>query len=460
MRRAGGAATALVLEGFFSRLSFGLLTFTLPLYAYEMGLSLAQIGLLTSTAAMVSLGLKPVLGPLADRWGLRRSLLGALSLRTVVCLAYALTTVPWQLFAARGVHGLSDAVRDPAVHALIAENGGKRTIATTFAWYQTAKTTAGSVGKSVAGVLLATAGGYLLAFGVALGLSLVPLLVVLALVPRTGGRERAGPVAQEPPPARPSGADPAAGRPPPVSRDGRRIGDAGRGLAPYAGLGFLVAGTSAMLTSLFPILATEYAGLSTTQAGLLYLVTPALAFTGPFWGWASDFVSRRLVLSVRGVANVGSALSYLLFPSVAGMWVGKSLDDVGKAAFRPAWGSLMAEVSDRNPRSRARTMAYLTSGEDAGELVAPVVAGLVWTGWGVPALLVTRMGAALLTEVYAQRLAGWRGGATRPRHRRPRLRPVPRPARDRPTVRAAGPTGPPGFGRRPRSCGTRWSGAA
>jgi MFS family permease len=382
------AAGALILEGFLSRLSFGLLTFALPLYGRRLGLSIAEIGLLSSFAGIVSLLLKPFLGGLGDRWGLRRSLVIALGIRSALCLAYAVTTVPWQLFTVRGAHGVSDSLRDPAVHALIAENGGKRSMAATFAWYQTAKTAAGSVGKSVAGVLLATAGGFTLTFSTAFALSLLPTVLVLWLVPAAvrplspgaAGAERA---------ARDS--DPAA----PVEPAGQLS------VLAFAGLGLLVAGTSAMLTSLFPIIATEYAGLTTAQAGLLYLVTPALAFTGPLWGWLSDRVSRALVLSFRSVANILSALTYLVFPTLAGVWVGKSLDDLGKAAFRPAWGSLMADVSGRDRAHRSRIMGYLTAGEDAGDISGPVLAGLLWSVWGVPALLLGRVAVACLTEVYA-----------------------------------------------------------
>ncbi len=391
---------ALVLEGFLSRLSFGLLTFALPLYGRQLGLSLVEIGLLSSLAQTVSLILKPVMGGLADRWGLRRSLVGALVIRSLLCLSYALTTVPWQLFSVRGAHGVSDSLRDPAVHALIAENGGKRSIASAFAWYQTAKTAAGSVGKSLAGVLLAMAGGFGLTFGVAFALSLLPVVAVLLLVPRDTGSTRANsmPMARpEPEKASPVKASPPATLP----KDGRGAAAAPPGVLAFAGLGFLVSGTSSMLTSLFPIIATEYAGLTTAQAGLLYLVTPALALTGPIWGWVADRVSRPAVLSFRSVANVLSALAYLVSPTLAGVWVGKSLDDLGKAAFRPAWGSLMAEVSGRDRKHRARVMGFLTSGEDAGDIVAPVLAGLLWSVWGVPALLVGRMLVAGVTEVYA-----------------------------------------------------------
>jgi MFS family permease len=175
-----------------------------------------------------------------------------------------------------------------------------------------------------------------------------------------------------------------------------------------------------MLTSLFPILATEYAGLTTAQAGALYLITPLLAFTGPLWGRLSDRVSRSLVLSVRGFANIASALVYLFAPNLVGFWTGKSLDDLGKAAFRPAWGSLMADISSQDRRKRARIMGYLSAGEDAGDVAAPVVAGLLWTGFGVPAVLLGRVGLAVVAEAYMLWLTHRAAVGGRGRHRRPR----------------------------------------
>jgi hypothetical protein len=46
-------------------------------------------------------------------------------------------------------------------------------------------------------------------------------------------------------------------------------------------------------------------------------------------------------------------------------------------------------------------MGYLTAGEDAGSVVAPLLASLLWTGFGVPAALLGRVVLALVTEVYA-----------------------------------------------------------
>src|SRR5207245_10131779 len=103
------------------------------------------------------------------------------------------------------------------------------------------------------------------------------------------------------------------------------------------GLGVLIAGSADMLHGLFPVLATEYAGLSEAQAGIVYAVSTLVTiFSGPIFGWLSDNVSRKLVLMVRGVANILSSRLYVVAPSFFGGLAAKSVDHRCKAAFRPA----------------------------------------------------------------------------------------------------------------------------
>jgi MFS family permease len=383
------ALAAIVAEGFLSRLSFGLISFALPLYAYQrFGLSLAEVGLLASFNLAVAIALKPVMGSLADRIGMKPSFTAAIAMRSVVSLLLAVATLPWQLFAIRGVHGVSISLRDPSANVLLAELGGKKAVASAFAWYQTAKSVAGAIGKASAGVLLTlTASNFSLVFLIAFALSALPVFVVAAYVRERPAGDETGDIAREAVKeaetavARPSAAAPAA--------------------LPFAGLGFLVSGTAYMLANLFPIFAVEYAGLSEAQTGLIYLISIVVMLSGPLFGWLSDHVSRRLVLSVRGAANVLSSVIYLVAPSFAGLAVGRAVDDMGKAAFRPAWGALMAHVAGFERQRRARTMGLLSAGEDAGEVAGPIVAGLLWSTWGVPALLGVRIGLAVVTEVYA-----------------------------------------------------------
>src|SRR5439155_7817912 len=174
---------AVIGEGLFSRLSFGLISFTLPLYARHLGLSLTEVGVLAALNSAVAVALKPLLGWVADRFGLKRTLVAAISLRSLVSLFLGFASAPWELFAIRGAHGVSMSLRDPSVSALIAEHGGEKSVASAFAWYQTARTVAGSVSTAFAGILLTvTAANYPLVFFVAFALSVLPLVVVTRYV--------------------------------------------------------------------------------------------------------------------------------------------------------------------------------------------------------------------------------------------------------------------------------------
>jgi MFS family permease len=388
---------AIVAEGFFSRLSFGLVSFALPLYAYQrFGLSLTEVGLLASFNLMVAVALKPFMGAVADRAGMKPSFTAAIALRSVVSLLLAFAAAPWQLFAVRSVHGVSISLRDPSAAVLIAEHGGKKAVASAFAWYQTAKSFAGAAGKASAGILLTlTASNFSLVFLIAFVLSALPLFIVVRYVRESPERSRTDE----------AGEDGVV-----VDSTESRKGPA---MTPFIGLGFLISGTAYMLANLFPIFAVEYAGLSEAETGAIYLIATVVTLTGPLFGWLSDHVSRRLVLSVRGAANIVSSVVYLVAPSFAGMAAGRAVDDLGKAAFRPAWGALMAHVAGFDRRRRARAMASMSAGEDAGEIAGPILAGFLWSTGGVPVLLGVRIGLAVMTEVYALALFGPRGRLAR-----------------------------------------------
>ena len=178
--RSGNLALiAIVAEGFLSRLSFGMIGFALPLYAYHLGMHLTEIGILASINLVVAMALKPAMGVLADRVGLKPSFTAATALRSVVSLALAFVSSPWQLLTVRSVYGISQSLRDPALNALLAEHGGQKRIAAAFGWYSTAKSVGGSLGSALAGILLGlTASNYSLVFVAAFVLSILPVFIV------------------------------------------------------------------------------------------------------------------------------------------------------------------------------------------------------------------------------------------------------------------------------------------
>ena len=393
--RSGNLALiAIVAEGFLSRLSFGMLSFALPLYAYHLGMHLTEIGILASINLVVAMALKPAMGVLADRVGLKPSFTAATALRSVVSLALAFVSSPWQLLTVRSVYGISQSLRDPALNALLAEHGGQKRIAAAFGWYSTAKSVGGSLGSALAGILLGlTASNYSLVFVAAFVLSILPVFIVGRYVQERSATSESADNRLELVRAEPGTWD---------AGNSSRASASSLVILSYIGLGTLISGTAQVLRGLLPILATQYAGLSETETGVVYTAsTLVVMFSGPLFGWLSDNVSQKLVLMVRGIANTLSSILFVALPNLAGITLGKVVDDVGKAAFKPAWGALMADVSSFEKKRRTQIISLMCLAEDAGEIGGPILAGLLWSAWGVPVVLGVRILLAVITEVYA-----------------------------------------------------------
>ena len=393
LKNTNPALLALVAEGFIMRLGFGIITFALPLYARRLGLSLAETGALVAVTGIVKVALKPAAGWLADRVGTKRGLVAALGLRSLVSFLFAFSSAPWQLYTIRSVHGLSTSVRDPAVNALIAENGDEKAMGSAFAWYFTAKSLANAMGKAVAGALLTLTGSnFRTVFLVTWAISSLTLPAVIFFVP--GARRRVAVGLERGSRSARAESREAAGPGPRESVYRKALG--------VVGLGFLISITASMIDRFYPIIATEYAGMTEAQAGAVYLASAVvMLLAGPLFGWLSDRFGRKPTVVVRSAANAGSSLLYLLAPNGFGFTAGKLLDDGGRAGFRPAWGALKADISGLKKSQRAQMMGLMDVGDDAGDVLGPVGGGMLWDAWGIAGVLVTRIILAVLTEVYA-----------------------------------------------------------
>jgi len=403
------ALLALLAEGFLTRLSSGVIGFALPLFAYrKLGLSLAETGVLLSLNQLAEQLFKPLMGWAADRIGLKRAYTLAILGRSVAALAYVLAGTPWQIYSARFLHGIAESLREPSVNALIAENAKEKSVASTFAWYNTAKQTASAIGKSTGGFLLALMlDQYSAVFLIAFALSCLPVFVVARYVREPqidsvetgiGEKGHIGVIGnkeenEDSPviPISPSGPTPT---PNTIS------------IFSYAVLGFLISCTAQMIANLFPVLATEYGHLTEAQTGFIYVITiVVVVVAGPAFGWFADNVSRKLALAVRGLANTVSSALFFFFPTFPGLATGSVVDAAGKAAFRPAWGSLMARLSGYDRRRRAQVIGHLSMGEGLGEMLGPILGGFLWHTWGLGVMLAVRVALAIIGEVYAFKIA-------------------------------------------------------
>lgn len=391
MSRSGtgrGAVAAVLLEGILGRLAFGIVSFALPLYGVHLGLGLAEIGVLVSLRTVAVLPLKPLAGWISDRIGVRPVYLFGAGARVLAAVLLIGVGDFAGLAAVRVLQGASAAGRDVASLAVIVRDA-RTSVGTVYGWYATAKHVGGVAGAAVAGVLLTASGGsFGLVFGLVAGLSVLPLAAAAWAI--------------HDPPAAP--------------RDGSSESPAAslrlmlRELRGPAGVGMLVAAGAYMVHGLFPVLATEHAGLSPAEAGAIYALSAVVfVIAAPSFGWLIDRHGRLLGLAWRSIANVGSSLGYLLLPSFGGYAIARALDDSGKAAFRPAWASAIAGVAEADPPRRSRRVAALDTAENVGEAIGPALAGLLWQTGGIALLVAGRIAIALVAELVTLRVfSEWR----------------------------------------------------
>jgi MFS family permease len=375
--------TVVILEGFFARLGFGVITFALPFYALQLGMSYAEIGVLAALRLVAAIAFKPIMGAAADRFGKKRVYVWSIAGRAIVGVGLAFASTPAALYAVRILHGVTTAARDPVSAFLIAEHGDEKRMATAFGWYSTAREVGAALGFLIAGLLLTwTQDHYPTVFLFAVVTSVVALVLVAWLV--RDSRSNADDVNTK-------------------VENNTDTSDSRTRWWDYAALGVMMALTGSMLTNLFPIIATEFAHLSKAETSVIYsLATLVIVFSAPVFGWLADHFSKGLVLSFRSVANAGSSIIYALFPSFGGFVAARLIDETGKAAFRPAWGALIADAArSTESHRRGKKIAYLDTAQSVGEALGPVLGGALWQWLNIYWLFGVRFALALVTEVFA-----------------------------------------------------------
>jgi len=95
---------------------------------------------------------------------------------------------------------------------------------------------------------------------------------------------------------------------------------------------------------------------------------------------------------------------YIFLPSFGGFVVAYAVDNSGKAAFRPTWGAILADISELEPERRASLMSFVDSSYTVGEMLAPLAAGALIATFGIPTMLAVRAALAVATEVQALRV--------------------------------------------------------
>lgn len=368
--------TWIIIEACASRWAFGLMAFALPLYALQYGISDTGIGILMSFHFVFELLLKPWLGGLADRVGLRPALTGSLLVRSSVPLLLAIASGPFCLFVARGIHGASESLREPTMNSLLAATDAKKAIKM-FAHYNTARMLAGTLGKASAGYILTLSNSnfralFLVVFAVSL-ISIVSAIKLTAL-PNIKREHDNVSLGHQP--------------------DNEKIVKSHTPVLVYGLIGGVAV---SLLNLLLPLIAVKYVGLTVAQVGTFYvLAAVSVIFSNLFITKMHDRLEGNGLLTIRAGCSVVSSVLYGVATGILLFGLGVAIDEFGKLAFKAGWGGLLAQIASSQPQRKSAIAAHFGVVENLAEVSGPVLGGIL-LGFGGPTLIL--FGRVLLVVV-------------------------------------------------------------
>lgn len=155
-----GTFLALVLIGFFARMSYGMArTPLLSLFAKSLGASPTFIGLIVGMSTVTGIFFKAPAGTLSDIYGRRVALLASVLIFSLMPFSYFLVHDYKVLALIRFFHGFATAIYGPVAMAVIMDIAGDRK-GQLVGTYSSASTLGGLVAAPLAGGLLHLFGGY------------------------------------------------------------------------------------------------------------------------------------------------------------------------------------------------------------------------------------------------------------------------------------------------------------
>jgi len=350
----------------------------LPLLTRTFGASPFEAGL-TITATTIAVAISaPFIGRLADRFGLRRMIVGSAWMLTLAtALAATSQTLP-QLIVWRFAQGIATPGIFGSAVAYIhevwpASHAGRGTAA-----YMTGTIVGGFTGRAVAGLMAADVNWHasFVVLAVLTGCVAAVLSIGLPREPR---------------------------RPPPIARSHGRAMHLfrNRRLLATCGVGFCVLFTQvAMFTYVTFYLAAPPYGLSTSALGWLFVVYLVGAAVTPFSGrWIDTYGHRAGITSAMAIGGAGALLT--LAPSLAAIVAGLALSATGVFIAQATTSSYIGAVT-RTDRALAVGMystCYYVGGSTGGALPS-----IFWRtgGWPACVLMVVLIQATGVAIAFTQ----------------------------------------------------------
>jgi DHA1 family multidrug resistance protein-like MFS transporter len=367
-----------------SSFPIGILTLGIPFYApQKLGLDEVQVGVLFSIYSLMTLLMRPIVGPAMDRYGRRRFFLAGLTLQIFSNVFFAIGSSYDWLFWGRLTQGVAAGLLWISAYAITADLAAKSRAGNMFGAVEEMLARGGLYGALIgAPVLLATnfaQWAWTLMFTIYAGLNILGLWIAVKRVPETW---------QKPPQLAPVHA-------PVIQRT--KIQQFIHAVPQQLWLlAAIVVFTSTAKSGLEPVIIQFVQKTVTSDAvlvALAYLPSAIVfAFLQSRLGKLSDRVGRRKpVATGLFISGLSSAIvpnltllmasigKFVLLP-LSGFWTAEA---VGFSAATPAEQALVADLSDE--KTRGRSFGVYTTALSIGQVVGPTLGGFLARDIGLSA---------------------------------------------------------------------------
>lgn len=331
---------------------FSFLFPVIPLYAADLGATVAQVGLIVATISYATAFLLIPFGMLSDKFGRHRLLLGGLAIFTMAPVLYPMATSPLQLIWVRAIHGMAAAAFLPAAIALVVDLTPEAKRGEAIGWY-TASLQLGLMVGPITGGFLAGYFSFDVAFYSCSAVSLVGLVLIISRLGSLAQRRQVIPAE--------------------ASSSWRWLGHpfvVAILLAPM-----FVAIGSGTIASYIPLYGRGFAITEASAGSIITAMYASSALLRIPAGRLSDRFDRKPLLIV-GLAL--SAVAVSLFSFFQGLWefilIGIAFG-IGMGVAMPVGLAMAADVS--SAKARGLSMAIPTCFFQIGLAVGPTAMGFI-----------------------------------------------------------------------------------
>ena len=359
-----------------SSFPIGVLTLGIPFYGSgKLGLDPLQIGFLVSIYSLMTLLMRPFVGPSMDRWGRRRFFLAGLALQIFSNLFFAVGSSYEWLFWGRLTQGVAAGLLWLSAYAITADLAAKSRAGNMFGAVEEMLARGGLYGAAIGAPILLTTNftqaAWSILFGIYAALNALGLWIAWKYVPETWQK----PLFMAPVHA------------PSVQRTRIRqfISAVPQQLWLLAAI---VVCTSTAKSGLEPVL-IQFVQKNITpdsvKVALAYLPSAVVfAFLQSRLGRLSDRVGRRppvaMGLFISGLSSavvpymtlLMSRIGQFVLLPLAGFWTAEA---IGFSAATPAEQALVADLS--TIKTRGRSFGVYTTALSVGQVVGPTLGGFL-----------------------------------------------------------------------------------